>query len=156
VFVQFTLARPDLAVIENIDGYLHRTLRNRHLSNIRRNARTPLDLPSAVEYDCAELGLRAADPRRRFQVLDELRTICRYACARKETSKAGSILILRFFHGYYPSEIIQLTGSSRQSVDTWLRIARGEARVYLQDPCRLAFLKGTAGPALNERAEIGC
>ena len=56
VFVQFTLARPDLAVIENIDGYLHRALRNRHLSNIRRNARTPLDLPSAVEYDSARDG----------------------------------------------------------------------------------------------------
>src|SRR5262249_36500733 len=142
IFVQFTLARPDLDSIENIDGYLHRMLRNRNLSNIRRNNRRPFERASSVEYDSAEAGLRALDPVNRFLALEELRAICRYACARAEASKAGSILILRFFHGYYPSEIVRLAGISRESVDTWLRIARGEARAYLQDPARLAFLRG--------------
>jgi len=56
----------------------------------------------------AETGLRTIDPRDQIQVHDELRRVYQYACARKETSKAGSVLILRFFHGYYPSEIAKL------------------------------------------------
>ena len=38
----------------------------------------------------------------------ELRQVCQYACDRKETSRAGSVLILRFLHGYYPREIAQI------------------------------------------------
>jgi len=30
---------------------------------------------------------------------EELWQACEYACARKETSRAGSVMILRFFHG---------------------------------------------------------
>jgi DNA-directed RNA polymerase specialized sigma24 family protein len=39
---------------------------------------------------------------------------------RKETSKAGSVLLLRFFRGYYPSELAQVLRTPRQVVDTWL------------------------------------
>src|SRR5215831_3817190 len=139
VFVQFTLARPDLGGIQNIDGYLYMMLRNRHLSSIRRNARAPIDQLSSADYDSAEMRLQSADPRDQIKVRDELRTICRYACERKQTSRAGSILILRFFLGYYPAEIVELGRTSRQAVDSWLRIARTEARTYLDDPGRLAF-----------------
>jgi RNA polymerase sigma factor (sigma-70 family) len=146
VFVQFTLARPNLEAIDNLDGYLYSMLRNRHLSSMRRAARVPMDQLSTEEYDSAEARLRSTDPRQRIKVLDELRTICRYACARKRTSRAGSILILRFFLGYYPTEIVQVSKSSRPAVDSWLKIARTEARSYLDDPGRLAFL-GAAGQA---------
>src|SRR5262245_37269192 len=147
VFVQFTLARPDLAAIQNLDGYLYRMLRNRHLSSIRRAVRAPVDQLSSTEYDSAETMLRSIDPRDQLKVQDELYIICRYACARKQTSKAGSVLILRFFLGYYPAEIVQLSRSSRQAIDSWLKIARTEARSYLDDPARLAFLGRADGNA---------
>src|SRR5260370_19182032 len=107
-FIQFTLGQPDLSSIQNLEGYLRTMLRNIHVSQVRRATRSPIRSLSIVEYDSAELGLRAIDPRTQMNVQDELRTVCEYACARKEPSKAGSILILRFFHGYYPEEISKL------------------------------------------------
>ncbi len=47
------------------------------------------------------------------------------------------MLLLRFFHGYYPVEIAQVLRSPRRAVDDWLRIARREARLYLENPRRL-------------------
>src|SRR5262245_4581554 len=123
VYVQFTLARPDLANIENIDGYLYRMLRNRQLSLIRRNAGRFVEDLSVIDYDSAAIGLRACDPRSAQNVHDQLHAVCSYACLRKETSKAGSVLILRFFHGYYPAEIGAIMGAPRETVNTWLNLA---------------------------------
>ena len=141
-FVQFTVARPDLSRVANLDGYLHAMLRNLHTSQARRAARLGERALPAFEYDSAELSLRATDPRSAQRTQDELRACCRYACARKETSKAGSVLILRFFHGYYPREIAEVLGGTRESVEERLRVARGEARQFLKDPSSLRFLRG--------------
>jgi len=66
--------------------------------------------------------------------LIELRSICEYACIRKETSKAGSILLLRFFHGYYPTETAQVLRTSRNNVDNWLTLARRETKLFQENP----------------------
>jgi RNA polymerase sigma factor (sigma-70 family) len=113
-FIQFTLGRPDLNGIQNLDGYLYATLRNRFLSHVRRSAKSPIDRLSTVDYDSAEISLRASDQRSVMQVHEELHLICRYACERKETSKAGSVLILRFIHAYYPTEIARIMKGTRQ------------------------------------------
>jgi RNA polymerase sigma factor (sigma-70 family) len=140
-FVQFTLARPDLARVGNLDGYLYRMLRNLQISQKRRARRRHEDAPAVVEYDSAEFALRAAtDPRDVVRVQDDLRQVCHYACLRKETSKAGSVLILRFMHGYYPGEIARILRSSREAVEERLRAARVEARQFLEDPSRLRFI----------------
>lgn len=144
-FVQFTLSRPDLNAVQNLEGYLYSMLRNMHVSQIRRAVRTRNRMVSILDHDSAEMGLRAADPHTEYQSRDELQRICHYACVRKETSKAGSVLILRFFHGYYPGEIAKLLRSPRRAVDDWLRIARKEARLHLQNPSRLSLLKKHAG-----------
>jgi DNA-directed RNA polymerase specialized sigma24 family protein len=65
-------------------------------------------------------------------------------CVRKETAKAASALILRFFHGYYPSEITQLLCTSRQAVAELLRVARAEVKAFLLEPQRLVFLSPVA------------
>ena len=144
-FVNFTLARPTLGRIENLDGYLYRMLQNLHKSQLRRDARLRERALPVFEYDSAETSLRAADPRELIRVQDELRACCRYACARKETSKSGSVLILRFFHGYYPSEVASLLRSTREAAEERLRIARNEARQFLKDPSSLRFLHGGGG-----------
>jgi RNA polymerase sigma factor (sigma-70 family) len=140
VFIKFIYARPDLRRIENLDAYLYGMLRNIHISQLRRISQGRVLQLSIIEYDSASVSL--LDLAGRIEARDQLRRVCRYACMRKETSKAGSVLILRFFHGYYPNEIAQILRGTRQAVDERLRIARSEAKLYLERPDRLAFLKG--------------
>jgi RNA polymerase sigma factor (sigma-70 family) len=139
-FIQFTLRRSDLSCIENTDAYLHRMLRNMYLSQVRRAALIQDSRFSVANFDSAEVALRAVDPVDNLTVQDELRRICEYACRRKETSKAGCVLILRFFHSYYPSEIAKLLQSHRRTVDKWLEISRREVKLYLADPSALTIL----------------
>src|SRR5260370_1087193 len=139
-FVQFTFRRRDLNSIENLEGYFRGILRHLHLSQIRRAARASQGLNSAIDFEAAEVVLRTIDVRGQTQIQDELRSICHYASVRKESSITGSVLILRFFHRYYPTEAARIVRTSRQVVDNSLRIARREARAYLDDPNALAFM----------------
>ncbi|HEV2761644.1 MAG TPA: sigma-70 family RNA polymerase sigma factor, partial [Pyrinomonadaceae bacterium] len=148
-FIQFTLSGPELDGIRNLDGYLYTMLRNLRLSQIRRRQHAPGRSLSALQYDSAELSLRAVDPRDQIRVQDELRQICRYACIRKETSKAGSVLLLRFMLGYYPREIAQVMRATRQAAEERLRAARGEARLFLENPGALDFIRGHAGVSVG-------
>jgi len=139
-YVQFTLTRPDLNAIGNLNGYLYTMMRNLHVSQLRRSLRRQRRTLSIIDYDSAEMGLRAADPQEQMKVQEALRQICQYACMRKQTSKAGSVLILRFLHGYYPREIALVMQSTRPAVEERLRIARSEARQYLHNPKSLRFM----------------
>ncbi|HLA10882.1 MAG TPA: RNA polymerase sigma factor, partial [Pyrinomonadaceae bacterium] len=144
LFIQFMLNAPDLHQIKNLDGYLYTMLRNLYLTQRRRDTRNTLQQLSIVEYDSAEVGLRTVDLRDQIRAQDDLRRICQYACARKETAKIGSVLILRFFHGYYLEEIVRVLRTSRTLVDTWLKLARREIRTQLLEETektnRLAFI----------------
>ena len=153
-YIQFTFTRPDLNAIANLNGYLYTMLRNLHLSQVRRVERLQRRTLSIVDYDSAELGLRVIDPREQIRIQDELRRVCQFACIRKETSKAGSVLILRFLHGYYPKEIAQIMRTTRQGVEERLRTARNEARQYLREPRSLHFMRASS-EALSSPPEMG-
>lgn len=153
-FVQFVLNRPNLQEIENLDGYLYVTLRNAQLSHARRAAHDPQRNTTSLDYDSLEITLRVIEPITSLQIQNELRLICRYACERKESSKAGSILILRFFRGYYPSEIARILLTSRPVVARWLQVARAEARLYLEDPGALTFLSRYSLPVIESQPRI--
>jgi RNA polymerase sigma factor (sigma-70 family) len=142
-FVQFSLSLTDLEAIQHMDAYLYGMLRNIYLAQTRRSIRIQNRSISIVDYDSAETGLKAIDPRDQIQLQDELRQICHYGCVRKESSKAGSVLVLRFFHGYYPGEIAKVLRTTRHAVEDWLRIARREIRLYLNDSNCLKFMKST-------------
>lgn len=140
-FVQFMLARTRLEEIENVNGYLRRLLRNMYLSRVTRlSQRLHDDALSIADYDTVLLGWTAIEPERRMQAAEQLHQICAYACFRKESSRAGSVLILRFFLDYFPTEIARVLGSSRHTVDQWQGIARREAKVFLSEPNRLRFV----------------
>ncbi|HLA13375.1 MAG TPA: hypothetical protein VJ023_22525 [Pyrinomonadaceae bacterium] len=143
-FVHFTLVRPDLRTISNLDAYLFELAKNLHLSQVRRATNSRVQQLSILDYDSTELGLRTIDLREQVQVQDELRRICHYACVRKETAFAGSVLILRFFSGYYPSEIARVLRTVRHSVDVMLGFARHEAKIYLENPQSLTFMRETS------------
>ncbi len=139
-FIQFSLSRPALHDIRDLDAYLYVVLRNINVSRVRRvNHLQKLTL-TAADYDSAEIALRSVNPRAQLNVRAELRSVCHYACVRRETSKAGSLLILRYFHGYYPEEISRVARTTRTSVYQWLKIARQEARRYLEEPNALKFM----------------
>src|SRR5258705_1601572 len=145
LFIVFTLNQPDLGRIENLDNYLHTSLRNLHISYLRRATRGRFEQLSMVEYESARLSLFVTHGRDRMQAQDELRRICQYACVRKATANAASVLILRFFHGYYPSEIAKVMHSTRQAVDVRLRAARTEAKAYLENSRSPTFINGPSG-----------
>ena len=143
-FVQFMLGRTRLEEIENIDGYLRRMLRYMHVSRISRSAQHLHESAlSVADYDSCRLGWSAIEPPRRVQASEELHQICAYACSRKESSRAGSVLILRFFHEYFPTEIAAVLNSSRHSVDELQRFARREAKLFMNEPGRLRFVNKT-------------
>src|ERR1044071_8323550 len=143
-FVQWMLGRTRLEEIENIDGYLRTMLRNMHFARMSRSAQqlhaTAL---SIADYDSC-LGWTAIEPPRRMQASEDLHQICVYACSRKESSKAGSVLILRFFHNYFPTEIASVLNSSRNCVDQWQRLARREVKLFMNKPGGLRFVNGEA------------
>jgi RNA polymerase sigma factor (sigma-70 family) len=133
--------------LRNVEGYIYVILRNLHKSRYERGRRhVPLPI---LDYDCARLGLSVTDSSHLLIVADQLRRICLFACERKETSRAGSVLILRFFHGYYPTEIAGILVSSRRSVEEHLRAVRKEASDFLAGTAKasLAGVKATGQPA---------
>ncbi len=149
VFMHFIVSRPNLEQIQNVDAYLYTMLKNLHLSDVRRTSRiqdatTRISNFSLTDYDSVENGLRVLEELSSVQVhaqiRDQLRRLCYYARIRKESSKAGSVLLLRFFHGYYPEEIAQVLRTSRSGVEERLRTARSEARTFLEDPASLSFM----------------
>lgn len=141
LFILFTLNQPDLSRIENLDNYLYASLRNLHISQLRRATRRRFEQLSVVEYESARMSLHSiAHGRDLIQAQQELRRVCHYACARKETANAASVLLLRFFHGYYPSEIARVICSTRRAVDDRLRAARVEAKAYLENAKSLTFI----------------
>jgi DNA-directed RNA polymerase specialized sigma24 family protein len=152
-FLQFVLRRRDLAEIENVEAYLYGLLRRLRLSHARKALRRRQEPLPVIAYDGAEICLEGADVHELLRVREELAAVCNYACLRKETSKAGSVLILRFFHGYYPKEIAGILRSSLRLANDWLRIARGEARTYLENPSRLRFFSPTGGTRRSRHAD---
>ena len=140
-FVQFMLGRTRLEEIENVDGYLRNMLRYMHIARMNRSAQHVHETAlSVADYDSFRLGWSAIEPTRRMQAFEELQQICLYACSRKESSRAGSVLILRFFHDYLPTEIASVLNSSRVCVDQWQRLARREAKLFINQPGRLRFV----------------
>jgi len=143
VFVQLALSHTDLSTVHNIPAYLYTTLRNTHLSEVRMAGRSHMQSLSIVEYSVADAALGASDPHILYQTHEQLRRVCEYACVRKQSSRAGSVLILRFFYGYHISEVAEVLGGSCQSVRQCLRFARNEARLFLDDPSALKFISTT-------------
>jgi RNA polymerase sigma factor (sigma-70 family) len=154
-FVQFMLCKLD--GINNLDGYLYGMLRKMRISQLRRSAQqiNKMYHLRIADYDSAEGSLEAvlrAESHAvdsRIQIQDELQQICQYVCARKETSKSASILILRFFLGYFPREIAQILRCQDRAVRDLLMTARREVKLYLNSPEQLKFFAGNIGNGNN-------
>lgn len=130
-YLRFTLSRPDLSAIENLDAYLLKIVQNIHLGKVRRKGSRYECSLEYFEYDTAELAATHVDPRRWLLARHQLRNVCEYGCQRRLASRVGSAFLLRFFHGMVPTEIARLANVSSRTADDWLRAARQEASEYL-------------------------
>ncbi|HLJ49144.1 MAG TPA: RNA polymerase sigma factor [Bryobacteraceae bacterium] len=146
-FIDFIHSRPDLSAVRNLDAFLYTIIRNIHRSQLQKHLRRRDLLLTAVDYDSAELGLRAAGQARMVEIREQLHRVCQFACDRKRSSKAGSLLILRFFHSYYPSEIAAIARWDRATVDARLGLVRREARAYVEGPDRLRSIDSPSRPS---------
>src|SRR5258708_3132249 len=130
-FVQFTINRPDLGSIEDLDGYLCRLLRNLYYARLRLATWSPKNNLSLIDYDSAAMALRGRDLCAEIQAQQELLLISRYAFIRRATCKSACVLTLRYFHGYYPSEIAKVINGSSLLVRRLLSDARKEVKGIL-------------------------
>jgi len=141
LFIQLVRLRPGLdSDPDRVRGYLYTMLRNMHLSQLRRAQRSPICELSIVDYDSVDQGLRSIPHRPLSAIWTELLRICDYACERKKTSRSASVLILRFFLAYFPSEIARILKTTRIPVDKYLHAARKEARLSVSRPNALRIL----------------
>jgi DNA-directed RNA polymerase specialized sigma24 family protein len=135
--IEFIRYSPDLRKISNLDGYLRAMLCNLFKTQKRRvTVRSECELP-IENYDSIESALpgmadRCCNPILLLQIQDVLRAVCEYACFRKERLKLGSVLILRFFHGYHTSEIALIMGVTASAVSHQLKLAQAEVCLYLE------------------------
>jgi RNA polymerase sigma factor (sigma-70 family) len=137
--IEFLRHSPDLNTIKNLDGYLRTLISNLFkLQKKRMNVRSDREL-SIENYESIESKLpgvadQYCNPHLLLQIQDVLRVICEYACVHKERSKVGSVLILRFFHGYHTSEISRIMKVRGSAVSNLLKVARSEVCHHLNNP----------------------
>lgn len=139
-YIHFTQNAPPIDEIQNLDGYLYVLLKNLCLANFRRNGRNRLDQLSMYEYDSAEFAFSRVDFRDQENARYELQEICSFLALRKTQARTAGVFILRFFHGYFPSEIAQILRTSRPAIDVRLLEARKEIKSFLETPDKITFI----------------
>ncbi len=148
-YVRFVQASSDIQLDDEdrLRGYLHRTLQHLAHSNYESKGRDAFSSLEVVDYDSAEFALTSVDRSNLLYIRSDLAGICDYCCLRRKTSRAGSVLIFRFFLNYYPSEIVRLLKISSAAVYKLTETGRLEAKAFLTRPEGLHFLGSNARPS---------
>lgn len=141
MYVNFVLSHAalDISDPDHLRAYLYRTLKNLYIRKSRRNRDNATSL-TISDYDSIEIALSSADGNELLLVRSRLSKICEYARARRLSHKAASVLILRFFFGYFPSEIAKVFKTNRAAIDRLTHIARLEAKAFVTRPGSFHFL----------------
>jgi RNA polymerase sigma factor (sigma-70 family) len=132
-FVALSLGQINLDSAKDVRTYLCGVLRHFHVSRVRRAVRRPTVPLALLQYDSLALAVDARVGEA-ANSHEELLRILRCVCRKKAVSKSGSVLILRFFHGFYPAEIARIILATRREVDQWLWLARKEIARELDAP----------------------
>ena len=74
-----------------------------------------------------------------------------YLCWRKGAVKSASVLLLRFFHGYFPEEIARIALMKRGAIDELLRVSREEVKAFLVDSSSIEIMHQGKMPELMPR-----
>ena len=133
----FTLAKPDLSDVSNLDGYLYTCLRHIFLSSLARASREALHFVSTADFESFDFALDGNRPGDLLQRQNDLRRICAYAVWRKQSSKSASYFILHFFHGYSRREIGGMARLPISAIYNKLKDARSEVKSHLESSGKL-------------------
>lgn len=142
----FTVVKPDLSRVENLDGYLYTSLRHIYLSALTRSSREAVQLVNITDFDSIQFAL---NPRTTDDLLERqnaLRRICNYAVWRKKSSKSASYFILHFFHGYARREIAEIACLPIAAIYNKLKVARDEVKSHLEASRKLRIAIREAPP----------
>jgi DNA-directed RNA polymerase specialized sigma24 family protein len=142
----FTLTKPDLSHVANLDGYLFTCLRHIYLSVLARASREALHYVSVADFDSFEFAVAARQSDDPLQRQNDLRRICGYTVWRKESSKSASYFILHFFHGYSRQETAELARLPISAIYNKLKTARSEIRSYIEEPGKLRLIDRNCPP----------
>lgn len=154
VYVRFTQREEQPRDVDSVHGYLYVAMKNAYVTYLRRKTRTGSHQLSLLDHEFADNAALIIDPRTAIKVHDELRAICQYACVRKEKSISASILILRFFHGYFSAEVSRVVNRSRNAVEARLLKARREVAEHLHNPIRIEKATASHKDALGEPVRV--
>jgi DNA-directed RNA polymerase specialized sigma24 family protein len=144
--LHFTVTKPDLSGITNLDGYLYKSLRHIYLSGLAQSSREALQFVNAAEFDSIQLALTPRQSSDPLQRQNDLRRICCYSVWRKAQTKGASYFILRYFHGYHHQEIADLACTNLAAIYSKFRRFRVEVRSYLVEPGKLQFTSRDVPP----------
>jgi DNA-directed RNA polymerase specialized sigma24 family protein len=142
----FTLARPDLSNVSNVDGYLYTCLRHIYLSSLARSSREAQQFVSVAEFDSFESALAGNRSGDLLERQNDLRRICGYTVWRKESSKTASYFIFHFFHGYSRREIAEVACIPMAAVYNKLKAARAEVKAHLEQSGKLRIINRDMPP----------
>ena len=132
--------------LDNVEPLLYTYLKYSYLTELRRNQSYSLQSLSALDFDSLPAHLWTAGLSDQIELQDQLRRIVAFLLWRKSSAKFANVFLLRFFHGYFPEEIMHICMITRHAVDLSLSHARGEIKAYLADPNRIQVLHQTPPP----------
>jgi len=146
----FTVAKPDLGQVANLDGYLYTCLRHIYLSALARSSRETLQTINIADFDSVQFALSRRTSDSLLERQNELYRICNYAVWRKNSSKSASYFILHFFHGYARREIAEIACLPIAAIYNKLKVARDEVKSHLEasGKLRIAICEAPPEPEL--------
>jgi DNA-directed RNA polymerase specialized sigma24 family protein len=136
----FTLTKPDLSDVSNLDGYLYTCLRHIYLSDIARSSREAQRFVSIADFDSFDFAIAAKQSGDLLERQNDLRRICNYAIWRKQSSKSASYFILHFFHAYARREIAEVACLPISAIYNKLKAARDEIKTAIAEPHKLRIV----------------
>lgn len=151
-FVRLIVSWPKIKDdISQVEPFLYSTLKYAYLMEQRRARRVNFQDLALIEFDDLRLILKEENISDPIEVQDDLRRVVAYLCWRKHSAKSASVLLLRFFHGYYPEEIGRITLMKRGVVDKLLSTSREEVKAYLANPSCVEIMHYGKPPELMPR-----
>lgn len=147
VFMQMLVSWPAFQAADEPEKLLYTYLKYSFLLKCRKDRRYSFQTLSAIDFESLHLSLRRETFAHSLDLQDGLRRIVNYLNWRKQQTKAASVLLLRFIHGFFPSEIMQIAILNRRSVDTGLAQAREESKSYLAHPGKVQAMYRSAPPS---------
>lgn len=153
-FVQMLSSWSSIRDAAHPERFLYSYLRYGFLRRRSLGLRYSFQTLSSLDFESLELS--AAQHRTSIiEWQDELRSAVDFLGWRKNSTKSASMLLLRFFHGFYPSEIMRIARLSRKAVDDSLANAREETKAYLANPKKLQVMHCDLPPAIhNSRTAV--